>query len=135
MGINEYIQIGNKIKRARVEKGYTQKDVADKLNIPKSTYANYENNHREPNMDTLEAIAGVLGVTIDYLIGWDSNRPLKDNLNNSPIAAKLVGETIKKNIDGKIFQISYNTEDFTPEELLKIMEFAEFIKTQRDKRK
>ena len=49
MGVNEFIKIGDKIKEIRKLRGLTQRDVAKKLNIPYSTYSNYENNNREPN--------------------------------------------------------------------------------------
>jgi len=68
MGINDYIKIGTKIKEVRKKKGIKQKDMAKKLNIPVSTYANYENNHREPSTEMLDAIADVLGVSVFELI-------------------------------------------------------------------
>ena len=62
MGINEYIQIGNRLRKERIEKGYTQKQFAELAGIPYSTYSNYENNNREPGREALEKIAAALGV-------------------------------------------------------------------------
>ena len=42
MGINEIIKVGNNIKKIRKEKNISQKDMAKKLNMPSSTYSNYE---------------------------------------------------------------------------------------------
>ena len=61
--------IGNNIKKIRKSKNMSQKDFANLLKIPVSTLANYENNHREPNIETLNKIAEVLGVTINELAG------------------------------------------------------------------
>ena len=72
MGINQYIQIGSKIKQARICKGIRQKDMAEKLGLSISTYSNYENNHREPEFDTIKKACCILGMTIDELI---SNQP------------------------------------------------------------
>lgn len=69
MGINEIVQIGNKIRKLRMEKGFSQKEMATLTGIPYSTYSNYENNNREPNIDNLQKIADVLNVTLDDLIG------------------------------------------------------------------
>ena len=64
MGINEIIQIGSRIKEFRKAKGITQKEMAKRLNIPYSTYSNYENNNREPNMAQIKAIAKELEIDI-----------------------------------------------------------------------
>lgn len=68
MGINEIIQIGSRIKEFRKAKGITQKEMAKRLNIPYSTYSNYENNNREPNMAQIKAIAKELEIDIFELI-------------------------------------------------------------------
>ena len=46
MGINEYIKIGNRIRQLRLEKGYSQKEMAALAGISYTTYSNYENNNR-----------------------------------------------------------------------------------------
>lgn len=76
MGINEYIQIGSRIKKTRIEKGFTQREMAAKLGLSNSTYSNYENNYREPKYEILEKVSEILGVTLDYLIGLDASREL-----------------------------------------------------------
>jgi transcriptional regulator with XRE-family HTH domain len=68
MGVNEYIQIGSKIKAIRTERGLKQRQVATDLNIPYSTYSNYENNNREPSLYIITQIAKYFDVTIDELI-------------------------------------------------------------------
>lgn len=54
--------IGCYIKRARKEKGMKQKELAQKLNMPISTLANYENDRREPTYETVKKIAAAIGV-------------------------------------------------------------------------
>lgn len=68
MGVNEIIQIGSKIKEFRKAKGITQKEMAKRLNIPYSTYSNYENNNREPNITQIEAIAKELEIDVFELL-------------------------------------------------------------------
>lgn len=60
MSINELIKIGSTIKELRIAKGYDQKQISGLLEINRSTYSNYENNHREPDLKTLTKIARVL---------------------------------------------------------------------------
>lgn len=63
------MKLGDKIKTIRIQKKISQKDFAKLLEIPISTLANYENNHREPKIETLNKIANALGVSINDLYG------------------------------------------------------------------
>ena len=77
MGINEVVQIGNRIKEYRKSKGFTQKELALRANIPYSTYSNYENNNREPNREQLQKIATALNVPLYELMGFDDSIRVK----------------------------------------------------------
>lgn len=71
MGVNAFVRVGSRIKSLRMKMGIKQKDMAAQLGIPPSTYANYENNHREPTAELLDRIADHLGVTTAHLLGFD----------------------------------------------------------------
>ena len=73
MGLNDFIIIGDKLKEIRKDLGLTQAQMAEKLNIPRSTYANYENNTREPNTETLKKISSILNKDIFDLITLPSD--------------------------------------------------------------
>ena len=60
---------GNRLKTLRKEKGYTQQDLSDILQLTKSTVSMYENNNREPEFEKLEEIADLFNVNLDYLLG------------------------------------------------------------------
>lgn len=77
MGINEVVQIGNRIKEYRKSKGFTQKELALRADIPYSTYSNYENNNREPNREQLQKIATALNVPLYELMGFDGSIRVK----------------------------------------------------------
>ena len=57
------------IKRLRVERGITQEQLASMLKITRSTVGMYETWSREPDFETLEAIADIFNVDVDYLMG------------------------------------------------------------------
>lgn len=83
MGVNELVQIGTRIKELRLKRGLKQKELADKVQIPYSTFANYENNKREPNQEQIEKIADALGVTSYNLLGISTEQllqPLKNEV-------------------------------------------------------
>ena len=68
MRINELMQIGNQIRKYRIEKGLTQKEMAKLIGIPYSTYSNYENNNREPSLEQLRKIADALEIDTAMLM-------------------------------------------------------------------
>lgn len=102
MGINEVVQIGNKIRKLRSEKGFTQKEMASLTGIPHSTYSNYENNNREPSSEQLEKIANVLGISLEDLI-FRGEISTELNFSSDEEAALFIGilaNLEKMNIDG-----------------------------------
>lgn len=57
------------LRALRKERGYTQKEFAEKLSIPANTYNQWENGKREPDFRNLILIANTLHVSVDYLLG------------------------------------------------------------------
>ena len=58
----------NRLSQLRQEKGLNMREAARGLNMPYTTYVNYEKGTREPNSETLIALAEFYGVSIDYLL-------------------------------------------------------------------
>ena len=63
MGIKE------KIKELRAEKGLSQYEASQKLDVARYTYANWEQGRAEPSIDDLIKLADFFGCTTDYLMG------------------------------------------------------------------
>lgn len=59
--------IGEKIKKARQLRGWTQKQLATILELPVSRIQQYESNVRNPKDSQLEEFAKALGVSFEYL--------------------------------------------------------------------
>lgn len=57
------------IKKIRVQKGFTQSEVASALGVSSVVYSRYETGKRQPSIDTLIQMADIFGVTVDYLLG------------------------------------------------------------------
>lgn len=76
--------IGQRIKQLRVERDYTQEQLANLLNIKisKSAIGMYELDNREPDKETLEAIADFFNVDMDYLYGKSDYRNKHEWLNS-----------------------------------------------------
>lgn len=65
------MDIGEKIKYLRTEKGITQKELASKLGTSQQNLAQYENGKRNPKPETLKRIADALEVPISSLGFYD----------------------------------------------------------------
>ena len=58
-----------KLKELRRKKGFTQRQLADKLDISFQAISTYEQGKSVPQSDVLAQIAQKLGVSADYLLG------------------------------------------------------------------
>lgn len=56
------------LKRVREKMGYTQRDVADMLQIQRPTYTRYETGERQPDCDTLRKLSKLFHCSTDYLL-------------------------------------------------------------------
>lgn len=84
-----------RLKRLRMEKGITQKELADRLHISRSTIAGYESLGKEPDGEKLCALADFFGVSVDYLLGVTDSRELTSPTPvaaQRPVEAAIAGE-------------------------------------------
>lgn len=58
------------LKAARVNKGLTRKEAAEKADITPESIGNYESGRRLPRIDVLIRLAKVYGIKLDQ-IKWD----------------------------------------------------------------
>ena len=56
------------LKSARIQSGMTQKQVALRLGVVESCYANWEQGRTEPSVTALRQICDILSVTADELL-------------------------------------------------------------------
>lgn len=56
--------LGEQIRRARIEKGLTQKQLADLLGVKNNSISDWEKGKSKPHVDIIELLMGVLD--IDY---------------------------------------------------------------------
>lgn len=63
------MSIGKNIKKIRKERGFTQKELAEKCNLSRSYLADLERDRYNPSLDTLSVIADNLGVKVSVLLG------------------------------------------------------------------
>lgn len=60
------VTLGEKIKQIRITRGFTQQDIAEKMDLQRNTIAGWERGARVPSSDKLIEYAKIVGVTLDY---------------------------------------------------------------------
>lgn len=68
-------KLSSNLTMYRKKANLTRQEIADKIGLSVTTYANYENGDREPRLDTLVKIANILCVSTDDLLGFRLNKP------------------------------------------------------------
>lgn len=69
--------LGQRINKLRIALGWSQVQLAEKLNISKQTVSNWENENIQPSIEMLVRLSKLFHVSTDYLLGLD-NRPTID---------------------------------------------------------
>lgn len=78
----EYANLGGKIKEARINKGYTQEELGEKIDSTGSYIGQIERGERNASMSKIIMIAEALDVGIDYLVGHIELKPLDEDIVN-----------------------------------------------------
>lgn len=61
-----------RLRETRKKCGFTQQNMADKLEISLNAYQKYEQAERSPSLECLVKIADIFNVSIDYLLCRDA---------------------------------------------------------------
>lgn len=58
-----------KLKKAREDTGFTQREVAKELNLKQVTIASYEIGRTQPDVETMGKLIDFYGISADWLLG------------------------------------------------------------------
>ena len=59
----------NRIRELRRARGWQQADLAQKIAVTRQAVGRYETGERAPDLDTIDQLCTIFGVTADYLLG------------------------------------------------------------------
>lgn len=103
-----------RLKELRNELNMSQIDLANILNISQQAISSYENNDRNPDIDTLIKMSKIFHKSIDYLL---------DNESSPTDEVTELLETLHKRPEMKaLFSISKNATKADIEKTMKIIE-------------
>lgn len=76
-----------RLKELRKQAHLTQVELAKRLGIGQSSYADWERGKKKPTQDNLVKIAQVLNVSVDYLVG--NSKEKSDDLDNIELLFRM----------------------------------------------
>ena len=76
---NADMEIGKKLKDARMKSGFTQETVAEKVNVSRQTISNWENEKSYPDLLTLVRISDEFDCSLDVML--KENNAVTEDLN------------------------------------------------------
>ena len=82
--------IGDVIKANRIKNGWTQAELAGRLNVTKASVSKWELNQNSPDIGTLPALGDVFGISMDELLEYDRE-------NRRPEEKIVYHATLKEN--------------------------------------
>lgn len=88
--------MGEKISSLRKEKGMTQNDLAEKMNVTDKAVSKWERNLSCPDINSIQKLAEVLGTTVEELLNAQS-KP-KSNRIDDMINIILIGVSLAMGI-------------------------------------
>ena len=92
-------QLGNKIAAKRKDLGITQQEFADKMAVTRQTVSRWEAGTVMPDIDKISDIAGILGVSCDYL--------LKDDAAEEAAASPRAVSRLLEGLKGRKVKLSF----------------------------
>ena len=101
------MEIGEKIRYARLKKGYSQENMADFLGISTSAYGDIERNKTELTLSRAKKLSTILKMSMLELIEEEIHTPkVLDNFENGEL------EQLKKEVNTLRSEASYWREKF-----------------------
>lgn len=103
------MEIGKKLKNARIEAGLTQEKAAEKIDVSRQTISNWENEKSYPDIISVIALSELYSVSLDELLKGDQKMAehLEESTNVVKSNKKLTG-AILLNIILMILLIALN---------------------------
>ncbi len=90
------MEIGKKLKNARVQSGMTQENVAEKINVSRQTISNWENEKSYPDIISVIELSNLYSISLDVLLKGDEKmiEHLEESTDVVKSNQKMIGAII-----------------------------------------
>ena len=99
---------------------WTQEYVADAIGVARPTYTAYENGSKQPPLETVNKIADLFGVSVDYLLGRIDE--------SAPKSAPTNGQHLSSSNEPLVEHIMRAREELSPKAYAKFLKLVEEAK-------
>lgn len=110
--------LADKLKKLRSDSGMTQAEFADVFSISNGTIAMWETGKRTPDIEMIKRIANYFHVSVDYLVGNETENE-KDPVSENDIK----------------FALFHGAEGITDEMYAEVKQFAEMVKLREENKR
>jgi len=86
---DDALQIGRRIAEARTAAGLTERELADHLGVKESTIRKWESGERSPRGQRVSKLAGILGVSLSWILVGRGVEPLRSDHDLVQLRAEL----------------------------------------------
>lgn len=87
--------LGDNIFKLRKKEGFSQEELAEKVNVTRQTISNWELNETSPNPEQLKLLSKTLNISIDELLDNDIKGVLVEKVSNTEKLAGIIIKIIK----------------------------------------
>ncbi len=119
--------LASRICKARKKANLTQQQVAERLNVARTSVSHWENGAREPDLKTIRELSDLFGVSFEYLVGAS---------NSIPINQEHISDTndfIKTSLGNDVQVMFRDITSFDDAEKEELKNFIDFIKSKKKK--
>jgi transcriptional regulator with XRE-family HTH domain len=83
------MKLGHTIKQIREEKGFTQQQIAERVNMHRSNYSKIESGQRDISIDALQIIARQFDMTLDELVNFEGKVPAEVTIEDKSLTEQV----------------------------------------------
>ena len=112
-GLNMDITTANRLYELRKQHGYSQDELADKLNVSRQAISKWERSESSPDTDNLIALAKLYGVSLDELLNYT---PAKSGEESKESQAQTQDDNTAENAQSAVEDDKNDTSSFDYEE-------------------
>ncbi len=90
--------VGSRINSLRIRNNMSLTQLSRITNVDRTSISKYENGHRMPSREALQALSSVFNVSIDYLLGNETPDIIADEIISMLIRKDMLkdGETLSE---------------------------------------
>lgn len=114
------MEFKDRLKELRINRGYSQRELGKRLGMTNSAISMYERGEREPDYDTLEAIADLFNVDIAYLLG-------KDDVSTYLFTPRQSDLLVKLSADEELYELVEKIVNGSSDQKRRLLQMAELM--------